>query len=127
VLAHTCAQQEDWPEAERAAREATLLSNGGTYDRATLAYVLARSGQRPEAERVLAELLALAARDYVSPVAFATIYLGLEEWEKALDWAERAYDDRRGWLVYLRVNPIVDPLRGRARFEALVRRMKLPS
>ena len=125
VLALTCAMQEEWPEAERAAGEATLLSAGGAYNRATLAYVLARSGRRAEAEKELAELHALAARDYVSPVAFATVYLGLEDWEKAFDWAERAYDDRRGWLAYLRVNPIVDPLRGRARFEALVRRMKL--
>ena len=125
VLALAYAMQEAWPEAERAVREALLLSGGGTYNRATLAYVLARSGRRAEAEEELAQLHALAARDYVSPVAFATMYLGLEDWEKAFEWTERAYDDRRGWLAYLRVNPIFDPLRGRARFEALLQRMRL--
>jgi len=125
VLALAYAMQEAWLEAERAVREAILLSGGGTYNRATLAYVLARSGRRAEAEEELAQLHGLAARDYVSPVAFATMYLGLEDWEKAFEWTERAYDDRRGWLAYLRVNPIFDPLRGRARFEALLQRMRL--
>jgi hypothetical protein len=35
-----------------------------------------------------------------------------------------AVDDRREWVAYLRVNPIVDPLRAEPRFEALVQRMK---
>jgi hypothetical protein len=66
-----------------------------------------------------------ARRGYVSPVAFATVYLGLEEWDAALDWTEKAHAERRGWLAYLRVNPIMDGLRGRERFEKLVKAMKL--
>jgi hypothetical protein len=59
----------------------------------------------------------------VSPVAFALVCIGLGENERALDWAERAFDDRRGWLAYLTVNPMLDPLRGHPRFEALVKRV----
>jgi hypothetical protein len=29
--------------------------------------------------------------------------------------------------VYVNVNPLLDPLRGHPRFEALVRRMRIPS
>ena len=61
----------------------------------------------------------------MSPVAFATILIGLGENERALDWLERAYDERRGWLAYLTVNPVLDPLRGNPRFEAMVRTMGL--
>jgi len=114
-----------YPEAERAAREAMMLSAEGLYNRATLVYVLARSGQRDAAERELAELESRGRKEYVSPVAFATAHLGLENWDAALDWAERAYLERRGWLAYLRVHPIMDGLRGRARFEALVAKMKV--
>ena len=74
---------------------------------------------------LLAELESHAAVGYVSPVAFATILLGLGEVERAIDWSERAYDDRRGWLAYVNVNPLMDPMRGHPRFEALVRRMNL--
>jgi hypothetical protein len=87
--------------------------------------VLARAGRRREAQLEMDQLHALAERDYVSPVAFATGDLGLENWESALDWLERAYDDRRGFMAYLRVNPILDGLRGMKRFEALVVKMKL--
>jgi hypothetical protein len=51
--------------------------------------------------------------------------LGLGEVERALDWTERARLDRRGWLAYLRVNPIMDPMRGHPRFEALLHGMRL--
>ena len=37
----------------------------------------------------------------------------------------RAYAERRGWLAYLRVNPLVDPLRGQPRFEALLEKLRL--
>ncbi|HEV7704056.1 MAG TPA: protein kinase [Gemmatimonadaceae bacterium] len=125
LLALCETMQERFPEAERSAREAMLFSAEGLYNRATLSYVLARSGQRAAAERELAELEARGEREYVSPVAFATAHLGLENWDAALDWTERAHLERRGWLTYLRVHPIFDALRGRARFEALVTKMKL--
>lgn len=125
VLAVALAMQGEWDEAGRAARESVALEPGVTYNQATLGYVLGRAGRRAEAEAVLHQLEAAAHDGYVSPVGFATIQLGLGNWEEALDWTEAAWRERRGWLAYLRVNPILDPLRGRARFEALVRTMRL--
>jgi hypothetical protein len=58
-------------------------------------------------------------------VAFATILCGLGEVERALAWTERAYEDRRGWVAYVNVSPVMDPMRGHARFAALVERMRL--
>jgi len=113
-------------EATQVLREAAAMPEAGTYTRATLGYALARGGGRAEAEAILEELEARAAHDYVSPVALATVLIGLGKHERALDWAERALDDRRGWLAYLRVNPLLDPLRGHPRFDALAARMRLP-
>ena len=112
-------------EAERTLREALALPSAGTYTAATLGYVLGRAGQRAEAERILADPTGRAERGYVSAVAFATLHLGLGDWDAALEWAERSYEERRGWLAYLRVNPLLDPLRGNPRFDALVRKMRL--
>jgi hypothetical protein len=53
------------------------------------------------------------------------IELGLGNLDRALDWTETAFAERRGWLVYLNVNPILDPLREHPRFLDLVRRMNL--
>jgi hypothetical protein len=62
--------------------------------------------------------------EYVSPVEHAIVQIALGDRERALDWIERAIDERRGWAAYLRVHPIADPLRGEPRFNALVKRMK---
>ena len=93
----------------------------GSYTQATLGYALARAGREDEARAILADLEAERRAGYVSPVAFATTLIGLGEHERALDEAERAAADRRGWVVYLRTNPLLDPLRGHPRFEALAR------
>jgi eukaryotic-like serine/threonine-protein kinase len=125
VMGITLALEGELQESERVLREASEMREAGSYTRASLGYVLARAGREPEARDILMGLEEQRHRNYVSPVAFATILLGLGEIDKALDWAERAYEDRRGWLAYLKVNPLMDPMRGHPRFAALVERMKL--
>ncbi|HEX6533617.1 MAG TPA: protein kinase [Gemmatimonadaceae bacterium] len=113
-------------EAERVLREAVELPGAGAYATATLAWALARAGARGEAESLLRALEAEEARGtYVSPVALAIPHIGLGHIDRAVDLAERAYEERRGWIAYLGVNPMVDPLRGDPRFDALVRRLPL--
>ncbi|MDQ3673749.1 MAG: tetratricopeptide repeat protein, partial [Gemmatimonadota bacterium] len=113
-------------EAERVLREGIQLSGEGTtYTKATLAYAQAMSGDTNYARQVLRELEEKRAHDYVSPVELVTVNIALGDMERALDWAEEAIPERRGWLAYLNVNPIVDPLRGQPRFGALVEKMGL--
>jgi serine/threonine-protein kinase len=124
VLGLTLAISGHAPEAERVLRRATTMHGTTSYTYGTLGYALAKGGKTGEARRIADELERLREREYVSPVALATVYLGLGDNSRALDWAERAYAERRGWLNYLTVNPLVDPLRGEPRFETLVDRMR---
>ena len=126
VLGLTLAIDGQLEEAERVLREAVSMAGSGSYTSATLGFALARAGKRDEAEELLANLEQERARNYVSPVALATLLLGLGYNDRALDWAEKAYEERRGWLAYLTVNPLLDPVRGHPRFEALVARMRDP-
>ena len=104
------------------------MPDAGTYTQASLGYALARAGQRDEARAIYDDLAArISAGGYVSPVAFATILIGLDDFDGALDWAERALEDRRGWLLYLNVNPLLEPLRDHPRLDALVQRVQLMS
>jgi serine/threonine-protein kinase len=115
----------DLVEGERVLREAITLRGAGPYAIATLGYVLGRKGDREGALALVNDLEQRAASGYVSSVAFATLYLGLGDVEQALDWTERAREERRGWVAYLRINPIFDPLRESPRFQALIEKMKL--
>ena len=125
MLGSTLALQGKTADAERVLREALTLPDAGAYTTATLGWLLARSGKRLDADQLLRELEATQQQGYVSPVAFAILHIGLGNLQQALDWAELAYDERRGWLAYVNVNAIFDPLRNEPRFKALVERMRL--
>jgi len=53
------------------------------------------------------------------------MHAGLNEADRALEWLDRAMEDRRGWLAYLKVEPLLDPLRGDPRFGRLMEKMRL--
>src|SRR5207302_1425614 len=125
VLGLVLMQQGAYAEAERAFREAITLSPDLSYATAGVAHVLALSGRRREAEALVAELEARARARYVTPVAFCIAHLGLRNIDQVFHWLERAYEDRRGWLTYLGVDPIFDPVKDDPRFGELVKRMRL--
>ena len=95
--------------------------------KAHLAFVLARSGDKQEARKVLDELL--RSRNIVS-FDVGLVMAGLGEEEQAIDWLEKAYQERSIEMIYLRV--LATPgayerpfyfLRNNPRFKELLRRM----
>jgi len=55
----------------------------------------------------------------------AVIYEGLGN-EEALHYLENAFDDHSNGMVFLKVEPQLDPLRPSPRFLELQRKMKFP-
>ncbi len=95
----------------------------GAWYQGLLGYAYAISGDRPKAEQILGELEELAKHQYVNSSAFAAIYLGLGEKEKALDWLDVAYENQESACWLLRVDPIYDSVRNEPRFQALVQKV----
>ncbi|MEP6922088.1 MAG: tetratricopeptide repeat protein [bacterium] len=93
--------------------------------RAHIAHVMALSGKESEARAALAELQDRAKRQYVPPYDIALIYVGLGEKDKAFAWLEKAYADHSTEMIYFKVEPMLAPLRSDARYQDLLRRMKL--
>jgi serine/threonine-protein kinase len=90
-----------------------------------LGHAYAVSGQRDNALQVLAELHKLANRRYVAPIDAAAIYAGLGDQERALEFLEKAVEDRSRPLIFLRVDYRFDSLRDDPRFVSLLRRIGL--
>ena len=86
-----------------------------------IAHAYAKLGQRDQAVKLLAQLQQVAAHRYVPFSTFAGVYMALGEKDKAIDYLERAYRDHA--LSGIKVDPMLDPLRGDPRFEALVARI----
>jgi TolB-like protein/DNA-binding winged helix-turn-helix (wHTH) protein/Tfp pilus assembly protein PilF len=92
-----------------------------------LAHAYALSGNYSEALRLLAQLDAQAKKQYVSPFYVAIVYLGLGKNDAAMNWLQKAYDDRSNGLVFLKVEPELDPLRSDRRFISLLRKLNFPN
>jgi serine/threonine-protein kinase len=125
LLGLTYLQVGQWDEAAAAFREARAISESPALAEAGLGAVAAARGRPEEARAILAGLEARRRDEYVSPVALVMVYTALGEADRAFEWLDRAYEERRGWLVYLNVEPMLDGVRGDPRFRRLVERMRL--
>lgn len=102
------------------------LSGGSPLMRGALAQTLATAGKRKEATQILNDLTGLAKLKYVAPYFFAGILIGLGENDRAIEYLEKAYEERSHWLIYLHIDPSMDALRSNPRFQDLLHRMGLP-
>jgi len=88
---------------------------------ALLGQAYAKVGQRDEALKILAQLPQIAAHRYVPSYSFALLHMALGEKGKAIEWLERSYHDGAGLdIIFLKVDPMLDPLQKEPRFQALV-------
>jgi serine/threonine protein kinase/tetratricopeptide (TPR) repeat protein len=108
-------------EYRRAAEEEDAL-----VIKAALGHAFAIGGRTDEAQAILSEFEQLSESMHVSPYDFAIIYTALGESEQAFAALERAYENRSEALVWLKVDPRLDPLRTTPEFIDLLRRVGLP-
>jgi adenylate cyclase len=82
------------------------------------------AGRPKEAEAILNRLQALSRRRYVSGLYLAIVYTGLNDKDKAIEYLNKAYENRHPGLVLIRVDPIFDNLRSDPRFQKLIARFE---
>jgi TolB-like protein/Tfp pilus assembly protein PilF len=89
-------------------------------------YAYGRSGLRDKALEALEAVRQEASHRYVSPACEATILVGIGELDEALARYELAYQQRSGYLAFLRVEPAREyPIRSDPRFGTLLQRLQL--
>ncbi|PYI88997.1 MAG: hypothetical protein DME26_02330 [Verrucomicrobia bacterium] len=104
---------------------AVQLAPDSPYPLRNLGHAFGSAGRRAEALKILAALDQLATRRYVPPNSQAFVYVGLGQKDIALDWLEKAYDERDGSMTYLKVQLPLKSLHTEPRFQALLKKMGL--
>jgi adenylate cyclase len=94
---------------------------------AGLGMIYGFAGRTAEARAVLSQLETAAGGAYISPIYRAWVHLGLGEFDDAFEWLDRAIEVRDPHILHLPVKPVYDRLRGDARFDRLLRKMRLPA
>jgi serine/threonine-protein kinase len=104
---------------------AVSLSPESTLYLGQLGEAFGLAGRTDEAREVLRRVHELAGQRYVSPYHMAYVYTGLGEHDRAMDWLERAYEERAGAVFGIKGSFLFASLRSRPRFQALLRKMNL--
>jgi TolB-like protein/tetratricopeptide (TPR) repeat protein len=92
-----------------------------------LAHAHALAGRTEEARIILDDLTNDKIGRYVAAPMVARIHLALGEFEMALDWLQRGVEERSYWMVFLKVDPVYDPIRSHPRFGELLKLVGLAS
>ena len=116
-------QRGDVDEATAAFERAIRLSPNSPRLQALLGRLMALSGKRKAALRILHELEAMASKRYVSPFEFVLLHLGLGQPADALNWLGTALKDRSFEVLSMNVDPRFDTLRKDPRFTAFVQEL----
>src|ERR1700730_656941 len=122
-LAQALQMKGQLPEAIAEYRKASELDDD-PFALALLGQAYARSGQSDDAKKILARLNEEAKSRYVGAYGVGAVFLGMGDKSHAMDELERAYRENDGNDIYnIRVDPLLDDLRGDPRFEALAERI----
>jgi tetratricopeptide (TPR) repeat protein len=104
--------------------KAATLSGRAPYYLGWQAFACGRAGRREQATGIIEELSERARTEYVAPPFFAWAYAGLGETEKALDWAEKACEEKSPPMA-MHQGTLLGDLRSQERFREIRRRMAL--
>lgn len=112
-------------EARAEYEEGRRLSGGVAGPSFGLAHLAASSGDFAEARRMLGELTAARSQRVVSAWGIAALHASLGDVDAAFEWLEIAVREQATGLVFLRVHPRLDAIRGDARYAPLLARVGL--
>jgi TolB-like protein/thioredoxin-like negative regulator of GroEL len=122
TLASVLVKQGRYDEALAEAEKSTQLSGRGNASLAFLGHVYGRMGRRSEMDAVIRELEQRYADKTADGRDLAVLYAGFDK-EQAFSWLEKAFADHSVFMAFLRLEPMMEPLRSDPRWNDLERRM----
>ncbi len=94
---------------------------------AALGLAYAVSGKKGLTQKLAEQFKEAAKKRYIPPTYFGMLFAGLGDRDKALEWLEKAYEERADGLTWLAVEPMLDEIRNDPKFQELISRIGLPA
>jgi tetratricopeptide (TPR) repeat protein len=115
-----------YEEAIAEYKKALQLGGSPAEMRGLLGNAYAVSGNRPDAQKMIAELKSLWPEHARAALDLAVVFSGLGDKENALYWLEKAQEIQVSDLIGIGKDPHFVELRSDRRFQALVQRVHAP-
>ena len=123
ALGNIYAEKDLYQEAAQKFREL----GGGPHAIGHLGSIYAREGRLTDAQTVVDQLKQEVQSSGIGRYEIALIYASLGDKNNAFAWLERSYDNRDKGMLYLKVDPCIDPLRTDPRLQELIKRVGFPA
>ncbi len=125
VLAGVYAAVGQREKAIEECEAALALARGSSFLRLEAAGVYAQLGETTKARAILDEIEKNWKPDGVSAFWIAIVHATLRKHDAVFEWLEKAFQERAGFMVFLKVVAQFEGVRGDPRFDALVKRVGL--
>jgi TolB-like protein/lipoprotein NlpI len=122
-----CAYREKkmYPEAIATFERARKMTGDWPFIVMALGHAQALAGNTQEARKALNTLTQMRQTRLIPDLYPAAIYVGLGDKDRAFHYLNAAYQERVDRLIYLKVEPMADPLRSDPRFAQLLAKVGL--
>jgi adenylate cyclase len=121
ILTLAYLQNRQYPQAIEAAKKYVELSNQSSWTKLELAYAYAVAGSKPDSDRIVNEVI--SQKQPFSPYDMAAITAVWGDRNTAIDWLGKAIDQRSVDVIWIRVDPRLDPIRSDPRFAQVLARL----
>jgi adenylate cyclase len=121
TLAQASVHHQQYPEGIEAAKKFVEISNRSSWAKLELAYAYAVAGNKVESDRIVNEVTAQS--EPFSPYDMATICAAWHDTNGAFPWLEKAIELRSVDIIWIRVDPRLDPVRSDPRFTQVLARL----
>jgi serine/threonine-protein kinase len=121
VLAQAQLHLQQYPQGIETAKKFVELSKDTGFARLELAYAHAIAGDKTSSEQIVTEVT--TGSGPFSPYDMATICAVGGDHAGAFRWLEKAIEQRSVDVVWIRVDPRLDPIRDKPGFQEIVARM----
>lgn len=118
-------EQKRYEEAIAIAERVVEVNGRWLVPLTYLGYAYAAAGRPAQAQQVLGEMHGFAEQGHANACAFGNIYAALGDIETAVEWLDRAIEQREPIVTLLKTWSIFDPIRSHPRYPELLRKMNL--
>jgi len=126
-LGLSLACQHKYTEAIEALKTSVIFSARTPWAMVELCWAYSLNGNKKEAQEILDELLRRSETEYISNLFLCGASYFTKNYDKALLFIEKAFEDRDGSLPFINVWPLCNFIKEDHRFQPYLQKMKFPN